>query len=156
MAEHQRPPALLLPGDSGVYILWLRLARLEVVRVGRFGRFALYPGVYAYCGSAQRHLAARLARHHRAFKRFRWHVDYLRARCRHIGTMVFPLEKAGECWLAQGLVKHAQMQRPVEKFGASDCRCAGHLAYAVSMQECQWEAVRKHLVTPLDGRELIG
>lgn len=156
MARHRQQPTPLLPDDRGVYILWLELVRPELLQVGRLGRLSLLPGVYAYCGSAQRRLTARVARHHRAFKRFRWHIDYLRVRCRHIGTMVFPMDKEGECLLAEALTKHASMHRPFKGFGASDCLCFGHLAYARFMGEAQWDAVRENLLVPLTGREIPG
>jgi Uri superfamily endonuclease len=45
--------------------------------VGRLGVVDIPAGVYVYTGSARRGFEARLARHARATKTLRWHIDYL-------------------------------------------------------------------------------
>jgi Uri superfamily endonuclease len=48
-------------------------------RIGRLGVFEFPAGTYLYAGSAKRGIEARIARHLRKHKRFRWHIDYLLA-----------------------------------------------------------------------------
>ncbi len=115
----------LPPG--GVYLLLVRLEAPRTVRAGRLGRIRLEAGRYAYAGSAQRALAARLARHGRRRKRRHWHVDGLTAAGTVEGAWVWPLAKNAECRLAGELVAAGLAARAVPGFGASDCRCGGHL-----------------------------
>ena len=100
--------------------------------MGKLGRFDFPAGLYVYCGSAQRNLPARIARHRRKRKAQRWHIDYLLAHraARMVGVEVFRGPKADECRLV------AQSRRAggkviVPGFGASDCRrkalCGAHL-----------------------------
>ncbi len=114
--------------DGGVYMAVFHLAKPARIRVGRLGRFAFPAGVYLYVGSAQRNLSARLARHARGHKPLRWHVDYLSRRARMLGAIVVAGPRRRECELARQLAD--VLRRAVPGFGASDCRCAGHLFYA--------------------------
>jgi len=111
--------------DGGVYIAVFLLARGRRIRVGSLGRFEFPAGVYFYVGSAQRNLSARLARHGRRTKTLRWHIDYLSTKCRMLGAIVLPGGRSRECEIAAELA--ARYARPVARFGASDCRCGGHL-----------------------------
>jgi len=113
--------------DSGVYIALFHLAESREIRVGRFGMFTFPEGVWLYVGSAQRNLQARLDRHGRKDKKLRWHVDYLSTRAVMLGAIVIPGAKHRECAIAAEL--GALYQRPIRNFGASDCRCGGHLFY---------------------------
>ncbi|MFO7899489.1 MAG: GIY-YIG nuclease family protein [Planctomycetota bacterium] len=113
--------------DAGVYVAVFRLARARRIRVGRLGEFRFPAGYYLYAGSAQRHLEARLDRHARADKPPHWHVDYLSAEAEMIGALVAPGPKSRECELAAELADRFALAVP--RFGASDCRCPGHLAY---------------------------
>ena len=69
---------------------------------------------------------ARVARHLAREKPLRWHADYL--------FTAFPAERAwlvdgaaGECELAGALAALPGAERRPRRFGAGDCRCAGHL-----------------------------
>ena len=77
-------------------------------------------------GSATRARDARVARHLTREKPLRWHADYL--------FTAFPAERAwlvdganGECELAAALAALPGAERRPRRFGAGDCRCAGHL-----------------------------
>ena len=113
--------------NSGVYLAIFHLARTQVITVGRLGRFTLQRGHYLYVGSAQRNLQKRLARHGRRRKRLRWHIDYLSAKAPLIGALLLRGPRSWECRLAAILAKH--YLRPIARFGASHCRCGGHLFY---------------------------
>ncbi len=121
--------------DGGCYIAVFELNRARRLRIGKLGTFDFPAGVYYYVGSALRSRDARLARHARRRKPLRWHVDYLSARARMLGAVLAPADWVGdgrtgpvECRLAAALERFAR-RRPAG-FGASDCRCAGHLLYA--------------------------
>jgi sugar fermentation stimulation protein A len=121
--------------DRGIYLAVFRLTRPQTIQVGRLGRFRFAPGDYLYVGSAQRHLHARLARHARRRKTLRWQIDYLSTRTEFRGALLIAGPKELECRLAALLARH--YPRAVGGFGASDCRCGGHLyACAAPAVEC--------------------
>lgn len=111
--------------SSGVYIALFELRRTCEIRVGQLGTIAFRPGLYAYVGSAQRNLRARLERHARRHKPLRWHIDYLSMRAQMIGALVFAGAKERECRLARRLTEVGA--ETVPGFGCSDCRCHSHL-----------------------------
>ena len=61
----------------GTCALVLAAAKRRTICVGRLGTFDVRPGFYVYVGSAlgPGGLAARIGRHARQEKAFRWHVD---------------------------------------------------------------------------------
>jgi len=113
--------------DGGCYIAVFRLGKARTVRVGRLGRFRFETGVYLYVGSAQRNLAKRLERHARRRKPRQWHIDYLSQYAEMIGAVLVAGPKQSECEIAAELARTHQRVAP--GFGASDCRCPGHLFY---------------------------
>lgn len=113
--------------DAGVYIAVFYMPKDRKIQIGRFGRFRLRQGVYFYVGSAQRNLSARLERHNERKKTLRWHIDYLSAKAEMLGAITIPGPQELECQLAKKLDRMFEMAVP--GFGASDCRCAGHLFY---------------------------
>jgi len=114
--------------DSGVYVAIFRLAEARDISVGRLGRFRFPDGLYFYAGSGQRNLAARLERHGRKSKPMRWHVDYLSVRAEMLGAITISGSRERECEIARELGGMFEPAAP--GFGASDCRCGGHLFYA--------------------------
>jgi len=115
------------PDDSGVYLFVFDLARTLTVSVGALGKVSLPPGRYGYIGSARRALAARLARHARRRKPLRWHIDYLTRRATSLGAIVWPWDEGRECRVAEAIRSAGVGSLVVPRFGASDCRCPGHL-----------------------------
>lgn len=129
------------PGDGGppprtpplaraprLYIVLTYVPRRSALRVGSLGVVTLERGWYAYVGSAARARRARVARHLAAEKRLRWHADHL--------FTAFPPRRAwlvdgasGECALAGALAELPGAERRPLRFGAGDCRCAGHLVW---------------------------
>lgn len=109
-----------------LYLVLTYVPRRSALRVGSLGAVTLERGWYAYVGSAARGRRARVARHLALDKPLRWHADYLFA--------VFPARRAwlvdgasGECALATALAALPGAERRPPRFGAGDCRCAGHL-----------------------------
>jgi sugar fermentation stimulation protein A len=113
--------------DSGVYIAVFYLPIGQHITVGQLGRFLFRQGVYFYVGSAQRHLPARLERHGKKSKPLRWHIDYLSTKAEMLGAMTMAGPRTRECELANDLAGMYELVIP--RFGASDCRCGGHLFY---------------------------
>jgi sugar fermentation stimulation protein A len=114
--------------DSGIYIAILHLPKTVKITVGKLGTFNLKKGFYFYVGSAQRNLSARLERHAKKKKPLRWHIDYLSVKAEMLGAIAIPKPREFECQLAKKL---SNMFEPtVPSFGASDCKCTGHLFYA--------------------------
>lgn len=114
--------------ESGLYIAIFRLARARSISVGKLGPVHFRQGVYFYAGSAQRNLSARLQRHSKKVKPVRWHIDYLSGRADMLGAIIIAGPRQRECELAKELGEMFQVSAP--GFGASDCRCGGHLFYA--------------------------
>ena len=113
--------------NSGVYLAIFRLPRTQVIAIGRLGRYNLRRGLYMYVGSAQRNLEARLTRHSRRRKPLRWQIDYLSIKAPFVGALILRGPKSWECRLAAIMAKYYLL--PIARFGASDCRCGGHLFY---------------------------
>ena len=113
--------------DSGIYIALFTLGQSRTIGVGRLGEFTFAAGIWLYVGSAQLNLQRRLERHGRRDKKLRWHVDYHSTLADMLGAIVIPGPKQRECEIASELAK--LYQRPIRNFGASDCRCGGHLFY---------------------------
>ena len=111
--------------DGGLYVAIFALGRAEHIEVGRLGRYDFPPGLSLYVGSAQRTRQAPLERHARPEKPLRWHADYLSTRAGMLGALLLPGGRKAECELAAELA--GRYARHVPGFGASDCRCPGHL-----------------------------
>jgi len=117
--------------DSGVYIAVFYLPIEQSITVGRQGRYRFKPGVYFYVGSAQRNLEARIERHARRQKPLRWHIDYLSIKAHMIGAITVSGSRERECQMAAELKRLYELAIPC--FGASDCRCGGHLFYTLEL-----------------------
>jgi sugar fermentation stimulation protein A len=111
--------------SGGVYIAVFHLRSEQWLTVGRLGRHRFQPGLYYYVGSAQRGLARRLARHGQPKKALRWHIDYLSVAAPMIGAVTIEASREVECATAALLAE--RFERWIEGFGATDCRCGGHL-----------------------------
>jgi sugar fermentation stimulation protein A len=122
------PPTCDPCDEAGLFIAVFHLDAGDRFTVGKLGRFDLPAGTYLYVGSAQRNRSARLARHGRRRKPLRWHIDYLSVRARMLGAILLPGGRDDECRLAGELAD--LYPRPIARFGASDCRCGGHLFLA--------------------------
>lgn len=121
----------MLPERPGSYVLILHLMHSKRIGVGRLGEFDFDAGWYAYVGSARGPggLAARIARHQREPKPRHWHIDYLRAHAELIAVWYTVGSLGRECSWAGVLRHRPQASLPIPGFGASDCRCPGHLIY---------------------------
>lgn len=116
--------------DSGLYIVWMRLSSTTELQVGALGSFTFTPGLYAYVGSAQINRRARVTRHLRKDKVRRWHIDYFRPATDVIAVTLCDGARADECRLVERLIDDFGATRACPRFGASDCRCGGHLLLA--------------------------
>lgn len=119
---------MLIDLESGVYIAVFYMPVNRTIQIGRLGKFCFHEGIYFYTGSSQRNLPARLERHSRKKKRLHWHIDYLSVKAEMLGAIMIPGQRKQECEIARELGKIFELAMP--GFGASDCRCAGHLFYA--------------------------
>lgn len=142
------PDWQILP-SNGLYILWLHLPETQMIRAGRLGEHLFEQGLYTYVGSGFGNLPHRLRRHWTGPLRFHWHVDWLRARAVPVGIDILPwlppdsseekpfvpvnaetspaLPFPSECDLALALSQALGTESYIPRFGASDCRCGGHL-----------------------------
>lgn len=134
---------------NGVYALMLYVSHSTDIRIGTLGTLRFRRGTYAYVGSAQNGLQARLERHLRKDKKTFWHIDYL-VHSKTCGiTRVFfeNAPKQRECTLAHQL---GSFFESVSHFGSSDCDCASHL-FRVSNAN-----LAKKLMQRMDEYPLVG
>lgn len=112
---------------AGVYVFWLYLPIQVEAQVGALGLCRFPAGYYAYAGSAQRNLPARLRRHSLVTKPRHWHLDYLRPYGTMLGAAAAAAGKPAECGISRALAATPGAGVPAPGFGASDCRCTAHL-----------------------------
>jgi len=129
----QRSPVIAgsFPRVSGTYILLLALPEDSRLAVGRLGTFRFPAGIYAYAGSARGPggLAGRLRHHLSPVSRPHWHIDALRAAAAVIAVWWCADDVAREHAWAAALRDLPGASLLVPRFGASDCRCPGHLLH---------------------------
>jgi Uri superfamily endonuclease len=121
------PTDQLRRSDRGSYALVIAVSRPSSIPVGRLGLVTFPSGAYVYCGSALGGLAARVARHRRAEKLRHWHVDHLLDLATLVEVWVARSPERLECRLASHLAALPGGELWAAGFGASDCRCPGHL-----------------------------
>jgi len=109
-----------------LYLILTCMRRRTVVVVGEKGPQEFPRGWYVYVGSAVRAREARVARHLAREKPLRWHADHLFAAAPARAAWLVDGAR-GECELAGALAGLPGAQRRPPRFGAGDCRCAGHL-----------------------------
>jgi Uri superfamily endonuclease len=117
------------PSNEGQYVLLLQLEDPTELRIGSLGTCRFDTGTFAYVGSAggPGGLSARIERHLKPAdqKRAHWHIDHLLAHAT-IRAVGWSLQaQRNECEWATSLGR-AGRHWP-RRFGASDCRCNGHL-----------------------------
>ncbi|MGD2058244.1 MAG: GIY-YIG nuclease family protein, partial [Anaerolineales bacterium] len=117
------------PARRGLYVLICAIDDPVTLDIGRLGRLSFAAGSYAYVGSARGPggLAARLNRHLRPpeQKQTHWHIDYLLARAQ-LQCAAWAVEPhSSECEWSDSLADLGA--RWPRRFGASDCRCEGHM-----------------------------
>jgi sugar fermentation stimulation protein A len=114
--------------DAGNYLILLEMAKSRRVETGALGTIGFQKGWYVYSGSARKNLSARISRHLRKTgKKKHWHIDYLVPYAGRIKALPVMSYRNLECELAGELERLGG--KPIEGFGSSDCRCAGHLFY---------------------------
>lgn len=134
---------MIEPGaDIGLYVIILSLKNGGRIRVGALGVKDFPPGAYLYIGSARRGLHARVRRHERRIKPLRWHIDYLRRKSVWEGAVLYP-GMLDECALARKIRIETAGEVACKRFGASDCRCEGHLIITSLERERIFEKLKK-------------
>jgi Uri superfamily endonuclease len=123
------------PLAPGAYALVLRLAEDRDIAVGRLGKLGKYgpvpfpAGWYVYCGSALGGLAGRLRRYVSGPRRRHWHIDYLLEYAALVSVAYTVTDERLECKWSDVLGSQPNGRRFPFGFGASDCRCPGHLIW---------------------------
>jgi Uri superfamily endonuclease len=127
-----------------VYALLIRLERTCTIVVGALGPIRFEAGDYLYAGSAKSGLSSRIARHLRAEKRLRWHIDYLlrRATVRDVYTEAWA--PGAECSLAERALRSGFALPGPRGFGSSDCRCPSHLLRLRARAGDGWREMMLH------------
>jgi Uri superfamily endonuclease len=134
---------------SGVYALFIHVPFALKIPIGALGVLDFSPGYYCYIGSALGGLKQRVGRHLRESKTARWHIDYLLSRSRVVDVVAAATAEAKECPIARRMSERFAV---IERFGSSDCGCAGHLFYHPELGELMrglLEAMREEGLRPL-------
>jgi Uri superfamily endonuclease len=119
--------------ERGTYTLLVTLREAATIEVGALGERTFPAGWYAYTGSAFGPGGfARVERHRELGRGARdtrqWHIDYLLGH--PVASVETDIRTAGadiECAVARSLATDCTA---VAAFGASDCDCGSHLAFA--------------------------
>jgi len=113
--------------NKGIYLLLLRLPKSLRIRPGRLPETTFPSGQYLYVGRSKNSLRGRIRRHLRKQKKTFWHIDYLLQQAQIEEIWIKP-GCFDECQITHK-IHHlfGQSRYPVKNFGASDCRCPGHL-----------------------------
>ncbi len=111
--------------NTGSYIICYHQENGQKIKIGKNREYYFEAGYYLYVGSALNSLSARTSRHKKKVKNKKWHVDYLHPPMKYIKTYNFNALDI-ECEISKKLEEFAEV---IHGFGASDCRCAGHLFY---------------------------
>lgn len=111
---------------KGTYCLIISLDGKKKIKVGK-RYFSFDKGYYCYVGSALNNLEKRIERHLRKRKKKFWHIDYFLDFGKIIGVKKIISSKKIECRVAEKVRKLSD--KVVLGFGASDCKCKGHLFY---------------------------
>ncbi len=135
---------------SGVYGVLFEISQQLAVPTGRLGVRTYPVGWYAYIGSAMGGISGRIRHHLRTHKRPRWHIDYLLPHGEVSEVVVAETHRRVECLLAAFLAQRFQV---VQRFGSSDCRCAGHLFWSEArapLLDAMLEAVKEAGCSPIE------
>lgn len=124
-----------LDDRAGLYILALKLPRRRSLSIGKLGCFIFPAGYYQYIGSAGRGVRSRVRRHLEKRGIRHWHLDYLMPYVSVIGIHAFYEPVLSECELANRAEYFVSGSKFPPGFGASDCRCGGHLIRHESLPE---------------------
>ncbi|MCL4519058.1 MAG: GIY-YIG nuclease family protein [Thaumarchaeota archaeon] len=116
---------------KGVYILLFRITKDFSKHVGSLGKIQFEKGNYAYLGSAQSSVLARLERHFAKRKKMHWHIDYLTTSTNiKVKRAIYSLasSKDFECRLSKEFAG-LTFSKAIHSFGSSDCKhgCGSHL-----------------------------
>ena len=137
----------------GTYVLVVQLNRLKRIKVGRLGIITFKSGCYLYTGSAlgPGGLSGRIHRHIRpeSHKRSHWHINALISRGIITDVWWTMSRQRQEC--AWGEILSMTGDRTAPGFGASDCRCAGHLVWLQDAESVDrtWDALSGHVSSNL-------
>jgi Uri superfamily endonuclease len=121
--------------DGGLYVMVLELKENRRIKPGKLPEAEFKRGTYLYVGRAKRNLKKRIERHLRKNKKLFWHIDYFLQVAKVMGIWV-KLNSLDECRTVSQIRKFLRKSEiPQKKFGASDCRCPGHLLYLPEVED---------------------
>jgi endonuclease-3 len=127
--------------DRGLYVLVLKLKKNWKIKPGQLPETKFKRGTYLYVGRAKHGLRKRLERHLREDKALFWHVDYF-LQVAKVKDIWVKLNSFNECRMVRQIRKSVKDSViPLKKFGASDCRCPGHLLYLPEIRDLKISSV---------------
>lgn len=114
--------------EHSLYAVFLEIPEKKAIQIGKLGIFEFPKGTYIYVGSAKRNIKARINRHIKKEKPFRWHFDYLRPHGNILTVETFD-GSIDECSRCKQIKEQYQAKEIIPGFGSSDCKCPAHLLY---------------------------
>ncbi len=115
----------------GTYALVFRSSAPFQAVAGKLGSVFLSSGYWIYVGSAfgSGGLRSRLSHHLKPSHRPHWHLDYIKSALRpiEIWTTTDPVKREHDWATLFSDLNGAS--RPIEGFGATDCKCRSHLIH---------------------------
>ena len=117
--------------SHGTYALVFHSSAPFQAVAGKLGLVFLSRGTWVYVGSAfgPGGLRSRLSHHLKPSHRPHWHIDYIKSDLRpvEIWTTTDPVKREHDWATLLSALDGAS--RPIEGFGATDCKCRSHLIH---------------------------
>ena len=112
---------------KGTYAIVFSSDQESCICIGKLGKVKIEKGFYVYIGSAfgPGGLRSRINRHLKRGKPNHWHIDYIRDQLLPIGVWYSYASVKEECHWAKILHEFSD-SRPLNKMGATDCKCPSH------------------------------
>tara|TARA_B100000315_G_C14368190_1_gene491699 strand:- start:254 stop:685 length:432 start_codon:yes stop_codon:yes gene_type:complete len=119
-----------MDSTSGTYVLVFHNLTEFTAKVGKLGSITIFAGYCAYIGSAfgPGGLKSRVYRHRKKKRIQKWHIDYVRNHMDLVEVWYSDHPEKLECLWA-GKFHSLEGACPINKFGASDCKCESHFFY---------------------------
>ncbi|MFW9924555.1 MAG: DUF123 domain-containing protein [Candidatus Thorarchaeota archaeon] len=125
---------IAIPPEGGTYLLFLKIMKPILQKIGSLGIINFPKGHYFYVGSAlgPGGLNKRIVRHLRKTKKIFWHIDYLITNPEvHMLAIAYQISREkNECLIVKKIIDFfSDDLQSITNFGSSDCHCKSHLLY---------------------------
>jgi sugar fermentation stimulation protein A len=122
--------------NNGSYSIVFSLRQKIEIFLPKFGIQKFDKGLYVYSGSGKKNLLARIERHLRKKKKFKWHIDYFSSRKEVEPVEIFLFKDKTECEINL-FFKEIGGVILIPDFGSTDCKnkCGSHFLFLEKLPE---------------------